>query len=98
MLSCMSYLYTLEINLLSTALFANIFSHSVDCLFLLFMLSFAVQKLLSRSHLHQKVFFLFFSNSFIVSGPTFRSFIHFEFNFVYSVRECFNFILLHIVV
>ena len=49
MLSCMSYLYTLEINLLSTALFANIFSHSVDCLFLLFMLSFAVQKLVSLS-------------------------------------------------
>ena len=35
------------------ALFANIFSHSEGCLFVLFMVSFAVQKLLSliRSHL-----------------------------------------------
>ena len=52
-LNCMSYLYILEINPLSVALFANIFSHSVGCLFVLFMVSFAVQKLLSfiRSHL-----------------------------------------------
>ena len=42
-----------EINPLSVALFANIFSHSEGCLFILFMVSFAVQKLLSfiRSHL-----------------------------------------------
>ena len=33
---------------------------------------------------------MFFSKSFIVSGPTFRSFIHFQFNFVYSVREYFS--------
>ena len=38
---------------MSVALFANIFSHSVGCLFVLFMVSFAVQKLLGliRSHL-----------------------------------------------
>ena len=49
----MSYLYILKINPLSVALFANIFSHSEGCLFVLFMASFAVQKLLSliRSHL-----------------------------------------------
>ena len=46
-LKCMSYLYILEINPLLVTLFANIFSHSVDCLFVLFMVSFAVQKLLS---------------------------------------------------
>ena len=53
LLSCMSYLYILEINPLSVASFANIFSQSVGCLFVLFMVSFAVQKLLSliRSHL-----------------------------------------------
>ena len=33
--------------------------------------------------------------SFIVSGLTFRSLIHFEFIFVYGVRKCSNFILLH---
>ena len=36
--------YILEINLLSIASFANIFSHSVGCLFILFMVSFAVHK------------------------------------------------------
>ena len=31
---------------------------------------------------------MFSSRSFIVSGLTFRSLIHFEFIFVYDVREC----------
>ena len=46
-------LVNLEINPLSVASFANIFSHSEGCLFVLFMVSFAVQKLLGfiRSHL-----------------------------------------------
>ena len=53
LLSCMSCLYILEINPLSIDSFANIFSHSEGCLFTLFVVSFAVQKLLSliRSHL-----------------------------------------------
>ena len=38
---------------------------------------------------------MFSSKSFIVSGLTFRSLIHFEFIFVYGVRKCSNFILLH---
>ena len=38
------------------------------------------------------------SKSFIVSGFTFRSLIHFEFIFVYDVRKCSNFILLHVAV
>ena len=52
-LCCMSCLYILEIKPLSAASFANIFSHSEGCLFVLFMVSFAVQELLSfiRSHL-----------------------------------------------
>ena len=45
-LSFMSCLYILEINPLSIDSFANIFSHSEGCLFVLFMVSFAVQKLL----------------------------------------------------
>ena len=54
----MSYVYILKINSLMVALFANIFSHSEGCLFVLFMVSFAVQKLLSciRSHLFTFVF------------------------------------------
>ena len=58
MLNFMRCLSTLEINPLSVALFANIFSLSEGCLFVLFMVSFAVQKLLSliRSHLFIFVF------------------------------------------
>ena len=38
------------------------------------------------------------STSFVVSGHTFRSLIHFEFIFVHGVKECSNFILLHVAV
>ena len=57
-LSCMSYLYILEINPLSVISFAITFSHSEGCLFTLLIVSFAVQKLLSliRSHLFTFVF------------------------------------------
>ena len=41
---------------------------------------------------------IFSSKSFIISGLTFRSLIHFEFIFVYHVRKCSNFILLHIAI
>ena len=40
----------------------------------------------------------FSSKSFIVSGLTCRSLIHFEFIFMNGVRKCSNFILLHVVV
>ena len=40
---------------------------------------------------------MFSSRSFIVSGLSFRSLIHFEFIFVYGVRECSSFILLQVV-
>ena len=40
-LSCMSCLYILEIKPLLVILFANIFSHSIACLFILFIVSFA---------------------------------------------------------
>ena len=41
---------------------------------------------------------MLFSKSFIVCGLTFKSLIHFEFIFVYGVRECSNFILSHVAV
>jgi len=101
----------LEINPLSVNSFAKIFSHSVGCLFILFRVSFAVQKLLHliKSHLFillftvntliggsEKMLLLFMSGSvwpmfssksFIVSGLISRYLIHFEFIFVYGVRE-----------
>ena len=52
----MSFWYILEFNPLSVASFANIFSHSVSCLSVLFMISFAVQKLLSLISSHLFVF------------------------------------------
>ena len=57
-LSCMNYLYILEINPLSVVSFAIIFFHSESCLFTLLIVSFAVQKLLSliRPHLITFVF------------------------------------------
>ena len=41
---------------------------------------------------------MFSSKSFIISGLTFSSLIYFEFIFVYGVRKCSNFILLHVTV
>ena len=116
----MSCLYTLEINSLSVVSFAIIFSYSEGCLFILFIVSFAVQKHLRliRSHLFvfisitlggeskrillsfmsKSILSMFSSKSLIVSGFTFRSLICFEFIFVYGVRKCSSFILLHVAV
>ena len=60
-LSCMSCLCILEINSLSVALFAIIFSDSEGCLFTLIIVSLVVQKLLIliRPHLFT---FAFISN------------------------------------
>ena len=73
-LSCISFLYILEVNPLSVVLFANIFSHSVCCLFLLFMDSFALKKLLSliSSHL-----FIFTSFSTTLRGRSKKIFLWF---------------------
>ena len=43
----------------------------------------------------KSVMLMFPCRSFMVSGLTFRSLLHFKFIFVYNVRECSNFILLH---
>ena len=109
-LSCRSCLYIFEINSLSVASFAIIFSHSESCLFTLLIVSFVVQKLLilirsylfifafisnilggghrgSCCDLSESVLPMFSSRSFIVSGLTFRSLIHFEFIFVCGVRK-----------
>jgi len=58
-LSCMSFLHVLEINLLSISSFANIFSQSVGCLSILSMISYTVQKLLCLIGSHQFIFVLF---------------------------------------
>ena len=70
-LTCINCLYILEINPLSVVSFAIIFSHSEDCLFTLFIVSFIVQKLLSliRSNLFTFVFI-----SVTLGGGSQRSF------------------------
>ena len=99
---------------MSVASFENIFSYSESCLFVLLMVTFAMQKLLSliipylfifvfifltlgsgfkkillRS-MSKSILLMFPSKGVVVSGLTFRSLIHFEFIFVYGVRQCFN--------
>ena len=66
-LSCMSCLYSLEINPLSVASFDIIFSHSHCCLFILIIVSFAVQKLLS---LTRSPFFTFVFISIALGGES----------------------------
>ena len=51
-------LYTLEIHPLSVASFPDIFSHSEGCFFILFVISFAVQKFLSLIKSHLFIYFL----------------------------------------
>ena len=103
----MSCFYVLEINTLSVVSFAIIFSHSECCLFTLVILSFAMQKLLCliRSHLFFIFNFISLGNGskktlifvfYKLPSLTFRSLIHSEFIFVYGVRKCSNFVLLHV--
>ena len=116
LLSYVSCSYILDINPLLVISLANIFSHIVGCLFILLMVSFAVQKFLPLNTSHLFIFAFIFlalgggskniflqfmpksvlifpSKTFIVFSLTFRSFIHFEYIFVYGVRECSDVIL-----
>ena len=73
-LICMSCLYILEINPLFIVSLANMFFHFVGCLFVLFMVSFAVQKHLS---LLRSCLFLLLFVLFRVLEPTKMSCCHF---------------------
>ena len=70
-------------------------SHLFIFVFMLIILGSGSKKILLR---FMSKSFWFSSKSFIVSGLTFRSLIHFEFIFVYGIRKCSNFILLHVAV
>uniref|UniRef100_A0A8D1LLI8 Uncharacterized protein n=1 Tax=Sus scrofa TaxID=9823 RepID=A0A8D1LLI8_PIG len=56
LLSCISCLYILEMKPLSVASFETIFSHSVICLLVFFLVSFAVQKLFTLIKSHWFIF------------------------------------------
>ena len=62
-LSFTSYLYMLDINTWLVMAFANIFSNSVCCVFVLLMVSFAVQKLLHLIKSHLLIFCFYFHYS-----------------------------------
>ena len=84
-LSCRRCLYIFEINSLSVASFAIIFSHSEGCLFTLLIFSFVVQKLLIliRSHLFIFCFYFQYSGRWVIEDAA-----------VIYVRECFAYVLL----
>ena len=65
-------------------------------LFLCLLLQ-ATEPLKQFCNLYQRVF-CFSASSFMVSSYTFRYLIHFEFIFIYDVRKCSNFIVLHVAV
>ena len=58
LLSCVSCLYILEMKPMSVASFETSFSHSISCLFVFFLVSFAVQKLVSLIRSHWFIFAL----------------------------------------
>ena len=72
-------------------------SHLFTFVFISIPLGDGSQRILLQ-FISSSVLHMFSSKSFIVSGLTFRSLIHFEFIFVYGVRKCSNFILLHVAV
>ena len=111
-LNCMGSLYIWGINPLPVCIICNFFSQPVGCLFVLFMISFTLQKLLNlvRSHLlifialgdwHKKTLVRFMSDN--VSPRSFMVFCleelkPFEFNLGSDMRVCPSFTDLHVVV
>ena len=109
LLSDMSYLYILDTNPLSDTWFTNIFFHSIGCLFILLMISFALQSLLvdvapfipfcfyclcfwcqiqkitTKTNVGS-LLPMFSSMSFMVSGLTLKSLIHFKLIFACGLR------------
>ena len=81
----MSCLYIFEINSLLVASFAIIFSHYEACLFILLIVSFIVQKILSliRSHLFTFAFISITLVRCVIEDPA-----------VIYVRDCFAYVLL----
>ena len=84
-LSSISCLYILEINPLTIVSFANIFSHSKCCLFILFMIFYAVQKVLHLISSQLSIFVFIF----IISGGGSKK----DLALVY-VKECFLYVYL----
>ena len=67
-------------------------------LFIFAFVSFVLEdRSLNIVRIYAKVVVAIISRSFMVPSITFRSLMHFEFIFVYGVRKCSNFFVLHVV-
>ena len=71
-------------------------SHLFIFVFIFITVGGGLEKILLQ-FMSKSVLPMFSSKRFIVSNLKFRSLIHFEFIFVYGVRKCSSFILLHMV-
>ena len=67
-------------------------------LFMFAFISFALGDRKNNATIYVSVLPMFSSKSFVVSGLTYRSSISFEYIFVYGMRKCSNFFLLHVTV
>ena len=65
----MSCLYIFEVNSLSVASFAIIFSHSEGCLFTLLIVSFVVQKLLNLIRSDLFIFYFHYFGRWVIENP-----------------------------
>ena len=72
-------------------------SHWFICVFIVFILVGESNKILLW-FMSKTILPMFSSRSFVVSGLTLRSLIHFEFTFAFGIRKHSNFIFLHVVV
>ena len=86
----------LIVSLIVQELLSLIRSHLFIFAFISITLGSGLWKIFLR-FISESVLPVFSSRSFIVSGLTLRSLIHFEFIFVYDVRKCSSFILLQVV-
>ena len=92
---CLSILFI--VSFVVQKLLSFIRSHLFIFVFISISLGGGSKKIL-LGFMSKSVLPMFSSKSFIVSGLAFRSQIHVEFIFVYGVRKCSNFILLHVAV
>ena len=110
----MSSLYILKMNPLPVCIICNFFSQSVGCLFVLFMISFTLQKLVSLVRSHLFILFLLLweidirkhwhslcQTMFFLGALwcfVFKCWSRSEFNFVYDMWVCPSLVDLHVVV
>ena len=86
----------LVVSFIVQRLFSLIGSYLFIFVFISITLGDGSQRILLR-FMSESVLPMFPSRGFIVSGLTLRALIHFEFTFVYGIRNCSSFILLQVV-